>query len=401
MSVVISIVLFVRMLIVSSTPVADAVSIVLFFAAAVFGVSKLVVYVSEFDSFFFQFYILVTINQILNISHYNDFAQMAISNMKILIFFMVFYIVKYILVKKRTLVILIVLATMVHVVAGIFCYALGIGPIIEGKLRVSGLFDHPNNFANLLFFSIMFYMLFPLEEYFDMEKPALRIGKKTMLILSIMALFLTITLKDIAAFLLVGALISLDGDRVMGWGRRKRIAFFFSIAVLGVALVLLNGSLLDRIHGALQSRVDVRRGEELTSSLEWRFLHWAALVRDWHSRFFLLGVGLGNLNMLNGLRMASGQVYDAHSDIVLFLVEQGIVFFALLFLLFVRLLLQLRQKKGGDIRYGFVYYLFIGYLIQSTAGNVFYSLAFLYVFPAAFALVDGSERRIAAHEALA
>ncbi|MEQ6888252.1 hypothetical protein ABE957_06145 [Halomonas sp. CS7] len=264
-----------------------------------------------------------------------------------------------------------------HVFCGVLFSILGYGVNVHGSSRAAGIAGGVQIYANIV---MLLFVLSCSLIYFRSN-----LFSKRLLYLSvflcILAFFYSSTLKNMLVGVFVLALISLLSVKRAIWFLAF-CAFVFVITKFFLAGVVEDLTIFKRLQDIMDGGFDtsLSPGEELDSSLVWRIMHWKLLLSDWVENHFLFGAGLGQSVNLDGLKMPSGDGYEAHSDIVAFLVEFGVVLSPLFFLFvlipfFVVLHCSIKEKNPI---FSSVFMSSLSVLLSSFGGNVFYSLAALY-----------------------
>jgi hypothetical protein len=293
--------------------------------------------------------------------------------MIIFIFISSFYLGMYM--NKKYFQITISIILYLHVCAGIIFYFLGYGEIIDDILRPIGLFEYPNHLANITSFSFFFFLIFYIET------------KKVFsfhifgIIFSFLLIILSASLKNL---LVLFPVLLMYFFLKKGF---KGIIYFISLIVPLIILILIlfpDLSVFQRLSElSLNSlEYEVKTGEKLESSFQWRMLHWSLLVKDWWSNYLYFGGGLGQSVNMNGLKMPNGDGFAPHSDIIRFIIEYGIVFATIFFFIMIKfyMLFKENMKTYNTPNYIFIFLIYINFILSGFGGNVFYTLAFIYLF---------------------
>jgi hypothetical protein len=271
---------------------------------------------------------------------------------------------------------LVLAATLaIHVIAALALYPIGVGFEIGGVLRPTGITNRPQLISNIAGFAI----IVGLGEMLFVSRRVTP-GGLVLLLLGVVFVLLSATLKNFIAVVVVSALMAASVRS------RHRVLIFSGVAVLLAAVVAYSLVALpigERLADAAQAGVtaDVAQGDKLESSLMWRVLHWKLLLEDWYRRFFWTGAGLGQVGNMDALKTDSGDGYIAHSDWIGLFVETGpLLFCAIGLCLFwvyrkVSTLAAAGCPECGVAKFGFLLF-----VLMSVVGNVFYSAAFAYQF---------------------
>ncbi|MGL1835162.1 hypothetical protein ACKVEX_16380 [Rhodocyclaceae bacterium SMB388] len=278
------------------------------------------------------------------------------------------------------------LVLVLHALVGITFYFAGQAPVIQGIPRASGALT-PNVFANMM--TVALFLSFSIMMDRVHVTPNLRRLAFFSFLVFLLALTLGATLKNI---IVVAPILFL-----LFWTNSKS-GLFGSKGLVGVVLVctviaafLLYEPIATRAIETIDKGVhlsSLAAGEKPTS-LQWRLMHWLALLEEWQDSYLLLGAGIGQTRSLGGIRAQSGgEGTMAHGDWVSFAIEYGVLlapfvvsFFACVgfYIKKSRFLDQFGRRTLGAV--------FIGICLLMIGGNVFFSAGFLYVFWFLFGLL--------------
>ncbi len=116
------------------------------------------------------------------------------------------------------------------------------------------------------------------------------------------------------------------------------------------------------------------------NSAQFRLIHWRMLLGDWYEHYFLFGTGPGNVYDLRGFGYELGHRLAAHSDLVGFVVELGVVLSPLFFLLIIRMAWLLYKLGDRTAPFRMLFVIYVALVGASLAGSVYFSAAHLYLF---------------------
>ena len=285
-------------------------------------------------------------------------------------------------------------AVVIHVGAALVLYPFGVGEEVGGYFRPSGIAGSTQLVANIAAFGVVLYAA------------RLMCGGKNdrtvaIIVIALSATFVVVglTLKN---FIAVSAIVFL-----MVWRNQSRHRVLISIAGVMILAATATYALValpigERLAEVAQGGVDldVVQGDKLESSLMWRLLHWSLLVQDWYDRFLVTGAGFGQVQNMRGLKTYFGDGYIAHSDWVGLFVELGPVLFVVFALSLARIYGVAKSAAvAGHLEYQGVRYSLLLFILMALAGNVFYSVAFAYLFWFALGLVAARvQQRVMAPE---
>lgn len=285
--------------------------------------------------------------------------------------------------KQKTAMFFVASTIICHMLSGIIGYFFGLGDVIHGVLRPTGLTGKVNILANLALFSALFY---GIQAFFGREN---RVVLTSIAFLALIMIFFSSTLNNVISF--VGAI----GLYILLGAKRKFLTISLSVFI-GIPLVIglaLYTPIGDRMMEAFNAGIDieVEEGQKLESSLQWRILHWKLLIDDWSQRFFIFGAGFGQVSNLNALKSPSGEGFVAHSDWIQFLVELGPVLFILFIWAHFKMIRPLyRQARAGDAIALALFFAFVSQCIAMLAGPVYFSLSLFYYFWLLFGVFSAS-----------
>jgi len=255
----------------------------------------------------------------------------------------------------------------------------GIGKveIVDDIPRPVGLVGFSEVMSHLSLFSVLFSLYIILQERksYCIEW---RYLTYLLLFLSVLSLFLSSTLKNVLmlppAILL---LLWLSGFPVR---RILRLSFAFFIVCLP-AFIYLGAATIERIESTFIAGIDLElnEGDAVQSSLGFRIVHWKLLLTDWYNNYFYFGSGAGNVLNMKGFGYYRGLRLDAHSDIVKFICELGLVGMSFFTYLLVKLLVYLKRILPHSHMAGFCICCIITFSIIASSGKVFYSAFNLYL----------------------
>ncbi|OEE04357.1 hypothetical protein OC5_03115 [Vibrio cyclitrophicus ZF264] len=264
-----------------------------------------------------------------------------------------------------------------HVLLGILLSKFGFVHEVHGVERITGISGGVQIYANLIsfLFVLSYYLIFYKVNFISRNFLIIAI------ITCILAFAMSNTLKNFAVSILVISIPYL-------FNKKKFFKFLlFSLFIL-IPLVVVSFpylkelSLFERIQSIYDAGLSTQLapGEKLESSLIWRLIHWKLLLIDWFENYFFFGSGVGQSVNMNALVTANGNGFEAHSDIVTFVVEFGLVLTPIIvFMMFYPLYnsCKLALSNKDDITIC-VLFAFLSSFIASFFGNVFYSLANIY-----------------------
>jgi len=262
----------------------------------------------------------------------------------------------------------------VHISVGLIKYYLGFDDAVGAVIRPSGIAGHPNTLSNIAFFGALIASAYLFAGRLYAAVPAK--AYCLLLFLSFWMIVASGTLKNLLA--LVPALVIVAFS--MGGVKRSHV---FATLAFSAGIMVLAWSFEPvqlRIEEAVVAGVDlsVTEGERLGSSFQWRILQWKLLINDWAGNFFWFGSGTGQVESMSGLVDENGVAYLAHSDLVTFLVEFGVVGFFAFFIVQVSLARELGGVGSGREKAVSMVAIFVALWMIGLGGNVFYSAAYTY-----------------------
>lgn len=264
-----------------------------------------------------------------------------------------------------------------HILLGILLSKFGFVHEVHGVERIIGISGGVQIYANLIsfLFVLSYYLLFYKVDFVPRRFLIIAI------ITCIIAFVMSNTLKNFAvSILLISAPYFFDKKRFFKF---LLFSLFILIPLVVISFPYLKElSLFERVQLIYDAGLSTQLapGEKLESSLIWRLIHWKLLLADWFENYFLFGSGVGQSVNMNALVTANGNGFEAHSDIVTFVVEFGliltpIVVFMMFYPLYNSWKLAISNKDDVAIC---VLFACLSSFIASFFGNVFYSLANIY-----------------------
>ncbi|MFB3789234.1 MAG: O-antigen ligase family protein [bacterium] len=210
------------------------------------------------------------------------------------------------------------ISLIVPALTGIYQLIFQEGSIVQGVHRIRGTFVHPNPFS---FYLVLMAGL----AYGKLREADRRAGWMILLLLIISLLIATFSFTGAGMFG-VAVLVCALGESP----RLRRIAI---PALLVFALLfVLTPAGQKRLATVTQwdSLDEIERTGKETSSMVWRLLNWRFILRTW-SKSPWFGYGLQSAPTVNPNRVDHGQGpgQDPHNDYLRFLLDTGLIGFAL------------------------------------------------------------------------
>jgi LPXTG-motif cell wall-anchored protein len=254
-------------------------------------------------------------------------------------------------------------------VVALFQLATHSGPEILGEVRSNGTFFHPDGAAT--YFAIA--TVASVWQFFDNGRRRLDLLLAALFAAATIATFSLAGLASLLAMLLV------YGSLRPGSLKLKLRAYAVAVLVIGVFLATPAGAERLNEQSGTQLTTSRKLGAESTS-LAWRFFKWGTLIDEWE-RKPLFGHGLGTTVTGGGVVVANATNSRVpHNEYLRYLVETGIVGFALLLAALgwlLRTLVRQRGRRGSAVgaaqrsAAGLAIAVVAGCMVDALADNTF------------------------------
>ena len=264
----------------------------------------------------------------------------------------------------------------INLVAVTSVFGFGRFEIVEGVVRPVGLVGYSEVMSHLSLFSALFslYLFVRLAGRLSFLWVFLNV---LLLLLSLLSLVLSSTLKNVL-MLPPGILMLLYFSGVSAPKLLRTIFVCFALCI--PIFAYFGGAVYERVVITFATGVPLglEEGDVVESSLAFRLLHWKLLLDDWYGSYFYFGAGSGSVPDMKGFGHYRGFRLDAHSDVVKFLCEYGIVGFSAFLLLFLSLLKRLKRILPDVPVASFCLSCILTFVVVGFFGKVFFSAFNLY-----------------------
>lgn len=272
------------------------------------------------------------------------------------------------------------LALIIPLLTGYYQIFAGAGKMISSVHRIYGTIAHPNAFA-------LFLVLFIGITFWKMQHSNRPRFWVFILVLEGIALINTYSMSGIAMLAIMTCVIAMKS---LKGGKRFFVLFLCAVFVLGFFLSGFGSKRLSELSST-QTVSGVAITGKSTNSLDWRFLHWQHLLREWR-KSPVLGYGLHTADAFISPWKAA-----PHNDYLRFLVETGLlglpVFLLLLIVIGKTLLRRYKENETVDpplAHFAFILFaVYCAWLIGSFFDNFITTTVFQYYFWACLGLVSG------------
>ena len=261
-----------------------------------------------------------------------------------------------------------VILILYHIITGFGKVVFGEIAIVHENARLGGEFENIGQFGMLLGLNIILLLIIFLHTH-DLIQKAFMI----FLMLTCLALLaFNDTMRVIASLAFAFFMFYVV--------YKKHYSFFFVMILLFLLLITVNKEVYTRLSSMLTSSYNIGEisNEKLQNSFQWRVLQWYLLIKDWYNNYFIMGVGLGQQQILHGFIAPWGEPFIAHSDVVKLLVETGLIGFPVLLIMYYWLYKFVnRTTMLEEFRLVFLYFTFCLATGNTLFSNPFQMFLFL------------------------
>ncbi len=238
-----------------------------------------------------------------------------------------------------------------------------------GFAGASEVMGHLSMFAFIFFLGMCFVYKNKKRTYYPL------------MLMSLILLLMSSHLKNI--------FIALPSVLLLFWlfGKIKliNIVYIFVFSVIAITLGMKYGgnlSFIVRINELFSTGISlgIGEGDVVTNSGVFRIIHWKMLFNDWYQNYFIFGVGAGNIYSLKGFGYDLGHRLAAHSDVVTFIVELGVLVFPLFLYYIIYNFWILYKISKFNMKFKVLLAVYFSLLGASFAGGVYFSAAHSYLF---------------------